>query len=576
MRKINRMESEKYCGNKKSILKTIFAILKFKLAVAIKPKVLGTQFLISLFLFLVLILVVSAKDVVIDSGTLIVDEDKLIVTSLGNVGIGTAVPSERLHVIGNILADGIICDINGCIAGGAGSSGWTDDGTNVRLTTSTDNVGIGTLTPAGKLDVDGKICIKGDCINNWAEVKSGIGKSGWVDDGLVVRLTKSTDRVGIGTTTPRGILDVDLNPGGNGHVRLTISDNLPGDPYNVGASLQDDARIIMSMEEATHHQALVFGDVWPGELTKTMFGIARSNDAGATWQPSFVVQQGGNIGIGTNDPKAELDVVAFDGIATIRLAEETASPNVWEIRADQNLPTLPTSRDSLGFWSPEGGGGYRLVIEGDGNVGIGTVSPTTKLHVVGPGIGGPTFRMVGDSMTVEDSSPEIVFVDTNDDSYWTILGQNGAFYFQQTANNGISWTRKITFNKDGNVGIGTDSPNVALDVIGSIEYTGTITDVSDDRLKENVVTVNNALDKIQSINGVYFNMIDIPEQTEIGFIAQNIQEVMPEAVSVVDFEQGYLGVSYQSIIPVLVEAIKEQQNEIEELKQRLEALESKT
>lgn len=82
------------------------------------------------------------------------------------------------------------------------------------------------------------------------------------------------------------------------------------------------------------------------------------------------------------------------------------------------------------------------------------------------------------------------------------------------------------------MGIGTTSPNVALDVNGNIEYTGTITDVSDARLKENILALDNALDKIQALNGVYFNvyfnMMDTPEQTEIGLIAQNVQAVLPQ------------------------------------------------
>jgi hypothetical protein len=127
----------------------------------------------------------------------------------------------------------------------------------------------------------------------------------------------------------------------------------------------------------------------------------------------------------------------------------------------------------------------------------------------------------------------------------------------------------ITVGTFGEVGISNVNPNADLDVVGDIEYTGTITDVSDERLKENVVPIKGALDKIKAINGVYFNMIKTPGRTELGVVAQNVKEVLPEAVSVVEPAKGYLGVSYPSIIPVLIEAIKEQQKQIDELRARL-------
>jgi len=130
---------------------------------------------------------------------------------------------------------------------------------------------------------------------------------------------------------------------------------------------------------------------------------------------------------------------------------------------------------------------------------------------------------------------------------------------------------RVTF-PSGNVGIAMTNPSVALDVTGDIEYTGTITDVSDQRLKENIVGINNSISKIQGINGVYFNMIG-SDKRELGVIAQNVQQVLPEAISVVDPEKGYLGVDYTSLVPVLVEAIKEQQRQIQALRQDIEQLE---
>ena len=117
----------------------------------------------------------------------------------------------------------------------------------------------------------------------------------------------------------------------------------------------------------------------------------------------------------------------------------------------------------------------------------------------------------------------------------------------------------------GNVGIGQISPSVELDVLGDIEYTGTITDVSDIRTKENIQKIENPIEKVQGINGVYYTHT-WEDRRDVGVIAQDVQKVLPEAVSVVDPDTGYLGVDYTSLVPVLIEAVKVQQEEIDQLK----------
>jgi predicted nuclease with TOPRIM domain len=107
-------------------------------------------------------------------------------------------------------------------------------------------------------------------------------------------------------------------------------------------------------------------------------------------------------------------------------------------------------------------------------------------------------------------------------------------------------------------------------VNGSIEYTGTITDVSDRRLKENLRLIDSPIEKITQITGYSYNMIDdAAKKREYGVMAQDVQKVLPEVVSIVDSENGYLGVSYIQLVPVLLEAIKDQQAEIQDLKDKL-------
>ena len=92
---------------------------------------------------------------------------------------------------------------------------------------------------------------------------------------------------------------------------------------------------------------------------------------------------------------------------------------------------------------------------------------------------------------------------------------------------------------------------------------------SDERLKENVHTIENALEKVSALRGVTFDFKE-DKQKQIGFIAQEVEEVIPEAVG--ERPDGYKGVAYGNLVGLLVEAIKEQQEQINQLKATVEEL----
>ena len=99
-------------------------------------------------------------------------------------------------------------------------------------------------------------------------------------------------------------------------------------------------------------------------------------------------------------------------------------------------------------------------------------------------------------------------------------------------------------------------------VSGAITAGGNITAFSDARLKENVETIEGALDKVSQMRGV---MYDKDGERGTGVIAQEMQQVMPEVV--MDSGRGdYLSVAYGNIVGVLIESIKELKAEIEALK----------
>ncbi len=128
---------------------------------------------------------------------------------------------------------------------------------------------------------------------------------------------------------------------------------------------------------------------------------------------------------------------------------------------------------------------------------------------------------------------------------------------------------------------GTGNGGYALRVLGEATVTGDLTaNTSDKRLKTNIVNIDSPLEKISKINGVYFNWNELAkelvqkdtEKREVGFIAQEVQEILPEVIKPAGFDvelqsgENYLTIQYEKIVPLLVEAIKELKSEIEELK----------
>ena len=104
-----------------------------------------------------------------------------------------------------------------------------------------------------------------------------------------------------------------------------------------------------------------------------------------------------------------------------------------------------------------------------------------------------------------------------------------------------------------------------MSAAGAATFNNNVTAYSDERLKENIVTVPDALEKVTAMRGVHYNRIDTGK-AHTGVVAQEIQEIAPELVLTADDEIGTLSVDYGNITGYLIEAIKELKAEIEELK----------
>ena len=130
----------------------------------------------------------------------------------------------------------------------------------------------------------------------------------------------------------------------------------------------------------------------------------------------------------------------------------------------------------------------------------------------------------------------------------------------------------LWYNQSSNGGAGN---KMGLATSGTLTVSGDLIaygSPSDKRLKENIKPIESALDKVSKLQGVTFDWIQKEDQIldikeDIGFIAQDVQKVIPELVR--ENEDGMLSMRHQGIAPILLEAIKELKAEIEELKKKI-------
>ena len=147
---------------------------------------------------------------------------------------------------------------------------------------------------------------------------------------------------------------------------------------------------------------------------------------------------------------------------------------------------------------------------------------------------------------------------------------NNYGWIQSVTTGGAYW--KLALNPSGgDVGIGTTAPAYKLDVNGTTACTGNVW-TSDKRKKKNITPYQiSGLSIIQKLNPVSFQWKEVEddgmEGIQLGFIAQEIEEILPNMVVTANDSMGSKAVKYTELFPVLVNAIKEQQVLIEALQQ---------
>lgn len=317
-----------------------------------------------------------------------------------------------------------------------------------------------------------------------------------------------------------------------------------------------------------------------------------------------------NLAIGYDALGANVTGANNVAVGSQSLLLNTGSNNVALGQTAGNSNTTGTNNTFIGHNSDAGAGGLSnataigansvvnasnaIVLGNAANVGIGTNNPVyAKLQVVGFSI----FTASNAAFTGTTRAPYIRGNDTystatTPDYSWYNSDQTGMFHPAASTigfcANGIGETMRI--NGSGNVGIGCTAPAYKLHVIGDIAssatirstfaiVTGVIAACSDGRYKKNILPLKSSLDKVMQLRPVTYNWRteEFPNKhftndLQIGFIAQELEKVIPQVVHTDVADNNYKSVDYGRLTPVLVEAMKEQQVQIEKLQKEVEEL----
>ncbi|MDD2680193.1 MAG: tail fiber domain-containing protein [Candidatus Omnitrophica bacterium] len=267
----------------------------------------------------------------------------------------------------------------------------------------------------------------------------------------------------------------------------------------------------------------------------------------------------GNVGIGTTGPNTALDL---NGALSVRgmTAPDVSPAGQGRIYFDSTANKFKMSENTgaytdlgCGLWAASGSNIYNT---NNSNVGIGTTNPGhNRLDVY------------------EDSGyPAAHFYSTAGHTSVNIDSKSGSHTYLNLLDQGVVKWRFTCYDSTDILYIfdQTNSNGVYMNQ-GATSWSSS----SDIRLKTNISSITNALERIGRIRGVNFNWAKpgSSPKLQIGVIGQEVQAVFPEIVTLDDY--GYLGVQYDRLAPILIEAIKEQQNQVDVLRTQNKQLEAR-
>ncbi len=479
----------------------------------------------------------------------------MAISSNGYVGIGTTNPMNRIHIHSAV--------------------GNYDPGIAITHSTTTGVLTCGLAGGAGSYAgnaVAGDAIFRNDDASKKVHLLAGIGNA-------VMTITSSS--VGIGVTTPIGALEI------KSAINFSsLSTNpIPGNLF---------------LTTTTGNQRLILGAAYTGGIGSASY-IQSSDFYNSVDNvgPLILNPLGGNVGIGTSTPNAALQL---SNTVTNRkiVLWENANDDHHYYGFGINSATLryqvdSTNANHIFYAAASGSASNELMrIQGNGNVGIGTTNPSAPLHISASGTNNPATNGIYVYNTSNTAGQDAIITmrtagtaggnpyiswDISDEFGWSMGIDNAD---DNKLKISASWSSlssatKLVIDMGGNVGIGTNNPgSYKLYVQGDIYASGNITGLSDRRFKTQIEPLVGALDRLSVVNGyTYFRSDHRPDERQMGLIAQEVQEVYPEAVTY-DNDNDRYGVNYGAMIAPLIQAMKEMRSEystlIGQLKEEISSL----
>ena len=287
---------------------------------------------------------------------------------------------------------------------------------------------------------------------------------------------------------------------------------------------------------------------------------------GSQWSSfanNIIAYTAGNVGINTTTPLYTLDVNGtvnaniYTG-GNMRLSGGITAPTV---TVTNGIATnISTSTLNANAFSVLGITATNALLTSASGANANFTNITTSNLISVNGITTGNIRLNDNALllrTLNDANHNISYNTTIDGP--RIMGYGGGLLSCGTAGSIVA----LTWASTGNVGIGTTVPSYKLHVVGDIYSSGDVTAFSDRRKKTDIVTIEQALDKIKKIRGVYFTNL-INNRRGMGVIAQEVEEILPEVV--LTAEDGSKSVAYGNLVGILTEGIKELTNKIDNYK----------
>ena len=351
--------------------------------------------------------------------------------------------------------------------------------------------------------------------------------------------------------------------------------------------------------------------------------IIFQSDDGSGGQTAYITLDGSatTINVAKNMDFADNVNARFGSSSDMNIVHDSSDTFIDNYTGDLKIRNNANDKDVI-LLSDDGAGGTTayltldgsttdLLLSPPGNIGIGTTSPGALFTVRKDGTQASSVSTTYQIQTVSDSNGGIAIQAGGTSSAYLVFGDNanydaGRIQYNNSNNQMNFWTadtKHMSITSGGNVGIGTDSPGnkftvnstsanqasiqydastrLQISVAGSgattfttdnsaaCGFTGDVIAFasSDEKLKDNLKPISNSLKKLQKLTGYEFDWNkkqDTYEGHDVGVVAQEVEKVLPEVVTTRD--NGYKAVKYEKIVPLLIEAIKEQQQQIEELK----------